>query len=153
MFTNLVRMQVFCYVFYFNANISSPEDQDHFTVAFLNQVREVNFAYKLFFFVRDRVQQNFRGSKNPYGEPWAAITHRSGQPLIDTSRLRSSITFDVQGNDLKIGTPVHYARYHQIGTEHIKQRAFLPTRDLGLPAQWLADAVTEINEQIRRAFA
>lgn len=101
----------------------------------------------------NRVQQNFRGSKNPYGEPWAAITHRSGQPLIDTSRLRSSITFDVQGNDLKIGTPVHYARYHQIGTEHIKQRAFLPTRDLGLPAQWLADAVTEINEQIRRAFA
>ena len=100
----------------------------------------------------NRVQQSFRGSKDPYGQAWDGITHRSGQPLIDTSRLRSSITFDVQGNDHRIGTPVHYARYHQIGTEHIKQRAFLPTRDLGLPAQWLADAVTEINEQIRRAF-
>lgn len=100
----------------------------------------------------NRVQQGFRNSRDPYGNTWSPITHRTGQPLIDTSRLRSSITFDVQGNDLKIGTPVHYARYHQLGTQHIKQRAFLPTRDLGLPAAWLADAVSEINEQIRRAM-
>lgn len=101
----------------------------------------------------NRVQQSFRNSRDQYGNAWDPITHRSGQPLVDTSRLRSSITFDIQGNELRIGTPVHYARYHQMGTEHIKQRAFLPTRSQGLPAQWLADAVLEINEQIRRAFA
>src|SRR5574343_1643438 len=47
----------------------------------------------------------FHASKNPYGEPWAAIRHRVGQPLRDTGRLMNSVTYNVISKQaVEVGT-------------------------------------------------
>jgi phage virion morphogenesis protein len=42
--------------------------------------------------VLKRVQMNFRNSQSPEGAPWAPLKKRAGKPLLDTTRLRNSIT-------------------------------------------------------------
>ncbi|AIB35500.1 hypothetical protein PS417_07895 [Pseudomonas simiae] len=39
-----------------------------------------------------RVKTCFQRSVDPYGQPWAPLHHRQGQPHLDTGRLRNSIT-------------------------------------------------------------
>ena len=59
--------------------------------------------------------KNFRGQKSPDGVPWKPI-ERKGQILRDTSRLRNSITYRVDGiNKVRIGTNVKYGKAHQYG--------------------------------------
>ena len=61
------------------------------------------------------IQLEFQSSRDPYGRPWAPITHRSGQPLLDTGRLRNSFTFSASENSVALGTNVKYAAVHQFG--------------------------------------
>jgi phage gpG-like protein len=63
----------------------------------------------------NRIRLGFRSSIDPYGKPWAAPVLRQGQPLIDTGRLRSSITSQVQGQEVVVGTNLIYAPIHQFG--------------------------------------
>jgi len=61
------------------------------------------------------VQLNFRAQRSPDGVPWAK-THRGGQILRDTGRLRNSIKYSVLGVDtVVIGTNLIYAPTHQFG--------------------------------------
>ena len=39
----------------------------------------------------------------------------SGQTLVDTARLSSSIVYEVSGNQILVGTNVEYAAIHQFG--------------------------------------
>jgi len=63
----------------------------------------------------NRVKGQFRKSEDPYGIPWKGISHRSGMPLRDTGRLRSSFTYQASGYDAQIGTNTVYARLHSLG--------------------------------------
>ena len=65
----------------------------------------------------NRVLMGFRTSTDPYGTPWAAITHRSGQPLRHTGRLRNSIPASSRSGEdyVELGTNVEYAPIHQFG--------------------------------------
>jgi len=63
----------------------------------------------------NRVRLGFRSGLDPYGMPWAAPILREGQPLVDTGRLRSSISSAVQGNEVVVGTNLIYAPIHQFG--------------------------------------
>lgn len=62
------------------------------------------------------VSANFRQGGRPV--PWKksrrALTI-GGQTLVRTARLKNSITRQVTGNRLTIGTSVAYARIHQLG--------------------------------------
>lgn len=62
-----------------------------------------------------RTQLGFRLGVDPYGEAWAPLKFRQGQPLRDTGRLQRSIT-SVAGSDyVDVGTNVSYGLVHQFG--------------------------------------
>lgn len=66
----------------------------------------------------NRIRTDFDQSQDPYGNPWAPLKFRNGQPLRDTGRLRNSIDFDVPGtNVVEVGTNVAYAPVHQFGAK------------------------------------
>lgn len=65
--------------------------------------------------VLKRVQMNFRNSQSPEGVSWKALKSRNGKPLLDTTRLRNSITYQVEGDNVSVGTNVVYAAVHQFG--------------------------------------
>lgn len=61
-------------------------------------------------------QECFAESRDPYGNPWPALKVRQGQPLLDTGRLRNSISGRANGAvSFVVGTNVKYARLHNFG--------------------------------------
>lgn len=69
-------------------------------------------------------QMRFKASKDPYGVPWRRLARRtiaqrrgkSDKPLLDTGRLRNSITYRLIGQHaVEIGSNVEYAAIHQFG--------------------------------------
>lgn len=87
--------------------------------------------------VVNAVRRRFKESKSPKGETWkalapATIANRrnrnkgSIKPLVDTGRLRNSVTFDVRsGREVAIGTTVIYAPTHHFGRGRIPARPFM----------------------------
>lgn len=63
----------------------------------------------------NRIKLGFRAGTDPYGLPWLAPVLRQGQPLIDTGRLRASISSRVVGQEVEVGTNLIYAPIHQFG--------------------------------------
>jgi phage gpG-like protein len=61
------------------------------------------------------VSNGFRKSVDPYGNAWAPLKHRRGQPLLDTGRLRASFAARVLPDGIVVGTNVEYAAVHQTG--------------------------------------
>ncbi|WP_052962677.1 phage virion morphogenesis protein [Pseudomonas fluorescens] len=98
-----------------------------------------------------RIKANFRKSVDPYGGSWPGISHRQGQPLIDTGRLLNSIKHQVDDLDLDLGSNLIYADNHQYGIT-VKRRAFFPD-SRGLPKQWLEEYEKIMVEQIEKALA
>lgn len=100
-----------------------------------------------------RIKANFRTSQDPYGNQWAPIKHRKGQPLIDTARLVNSIKHDVRGLELVMTSPLIYAETHNFGSKDrgIKRRAFLPD-DRGLPKKWSEEYETIMAKKIEKAL-
>lgn len=80
----------------------------------------------------NRVRLSFKGAVDPYGKPWAKITHRKGQPLSDNRILRGSMDFKVtreaDADVLEIGTNTVYARLHQFGGQGKKAQVPAFTR-------------------------
>jgi len=68
--------------------------------------------------VRESVMRNFKEGRSPQGVPWKpslrAILQR-GQTLVDTARLRNSITVRPARDHVAVGTNVEYAAVHQFG--------------------------------------
>src|SRR5690606_20982611 len=64
-------------------------------------------------------RMNFRMSRGPDGQRWAPLKLRDGKPLLDTGRLRNSITsrlvYAGGENSVEIGTNVKYAPVQQFG--------------------------------------
>lgn len=69
--------------------------------------------------ITTRVKLGFRSSVSPWGQAWAPLKRRSGQPLRDTGRLMASITYrtgkDGDSSFVDVGTNVRYAPIHQFG--------------------------------------
>ncbi|ERT17011.1 hypothetical protein O162_19990 [Pseudomonas putida SJ3] len=97
-----------------------------------------------------RVKVCFQRSVDPYGQPWAPITHRRGQPLLDTGRLRNSVKHNVRGTNLELASNLIYADNHQLGIT-VKQRRFLPDKQ-GLPKAWLAEYEKVLLENLENAL-
>lgn len=62
-----------------------------------------------------KVGEGFETSTSPLGISWAPPLLRQGQPLLDTGRLRSSITYSLTDSGFSLGTSVAYAPVHQYG--------------------------------------
>lgn len=103
-----------------------------------------------------RIRLGFKLGVSPYGMAWQPLSigsKRYGQqPLRDTGRLQQSITSDVQGDSVVVGTNVIYARTHQygrpIGKGHIPARPFLPLKgdNVELPEAWAKSALGAMSK-------
>ena len=77
---------------------------------------------------------SFSLSQTPAGAPWAPLAastirgrrRGSGVPLVDTGRLRASVTATPTATGIRFGTNAAYGGFHQHGTRRIPSRAFLP---------------------------
>ncbi len=61
------------------------------------------------------VEKNFAAGGRP--TPWLPSRKKSGKTLIDTGRLKNSVTYRVDGQDLALGTNVRYGAAHQLGVD------------------------------------
>jgi phage gpG-like protein len=62
------------------------------------------------------IPRNFReGGRPEKWKPSKRAAAKDGQTLINTGRLRSSITYAIGDRELRVGTNVVYARIHQLG--------------------------------------
>lgn len=73
----------------------------------------------------NRIRLCFRLGQSPWGVPWKPLnaTYRTGQPLRDTGRLQRSITSEVQGDAVLVGTNVRYGAVHQFGATILPKNA------------------------------
>lgn len=92
------------------------------------------------------VQRGVRDQEEPDGTPYAAVDRfgRGGLRMIDSARLLNSITFQVSGQSVTIGTNVDYAPMQHFGTEGLPGGALTPKK-----AQKLAIPLTR---RVARAF-
>lgn len=70
--------------------------------------------------------------RDPEGQSWpewsaryAKTRHANHSLLIGTGQLRRSFAFRASIDSVEIGTSLHYAIYHQEGTEEIPERPYL----------------------------
>lgn len=62
------------------------------------------------------IDDGFRSSKDPYGQPWPPLTSRSGLPLLDTgAHLKNTLTPRSDEKGWTITTPFVGAGVHQYG--------------------------------------
>lgn len=81
---------------------------------------------------KDQTQLRFSKGQSPSGKIWKKLAIRKGQPLLDTGRLRNSISFVVGGRSLFVGTNVSYGKTHQLGaTIKPKNKTFLAFKPRG----------------------
>ena len=99
----------------------------------------------------NRIKANFRKSQDPYGNTWAEIKHRKGQPLLDTGMLRNSISGEARGLSIVLGSPLEYADTHQDGIR-VTRRMFLPSQEKGLPDKWKNEYVKIITKSVEQAL-
>ncbi|WP_372029908.1 phage virion morphogenesis protein [Pseudomonas kurunegalensis] len=99
----------------------------------------------------NRIKANFRRSVTPYGDPWAPIQHRQGQPLLDTGALRNSIKAEVRGLQIVLGSNMRYGQNHNEGIT-VKKRQFLPDAHRKLPSKWQQEYERILIEQIQKAL-
>ncbi len=85
------------------------------------------------------VRLGFRAQTSPYGKPWDPLKKKRGRNkdkgkiLRDTGRLANSITGGYSGSEVRVGTNVEYAPYHQFGTKGRKaeERRYQPVNAKG----------------------
>jgi phage virion morphogenesis protein len=66
----------------------------------------------------NQADEAFEEGASPAGKAWkpsARVKEKGGQTLIDSARLRNSITSDASTDHVEVGTNVVYAAIHQLG--------------------------------------
>lgn len=106
------------------------------------------------------IDDSFENSVSPSGRPWeplkpATIAQRranSDKPLVDTGRLRNSISATAESRSIVFGTNVVYGGTHQFGRGPIPARPYLPvTPSQQFMNQGPADVwLQELREAVRR---
>ena len=83
----------------------------------LNQIgQRVNFVLKeIAPVVRDFIVENIKKGDHKPNSPMTKSLKGSSKPLMDTGQLRASITYIVNKDELKVGSPLNYAPIHQFG--------------------------------------
>jgi phage gpG-like protein len=64
-----------------------------------------------------QIQDGFRQSRDPYGEPWRPLKYRKGKPLQKTGRMyRSAASRVTTRGGVEVAITADYAIFHQEGT-------------------------------------
>ena len=118
-----------------------------------------------------RADLTFDAQADPWNRSWAPLSPVTlalrrgggGQILRDTGRQSQSITHEVLGSEVRVGSNVQYARAQQLGNSSNKMygkgaapipaRAFLPIRDgrADLPPDWARAALDILGGLLKEA--
>lgn len=107
-------------------------------VAFLNFLKRLDISGREYDKLKDQIGEKLRDltvlrfinevdlSEKPWKPSQRAVVE-GGQTLTDTGRLRNSITFNVGGDFIEVGTNVEYAEPLQVGSlkNNLAPREFL----------------------------
>lgn len=120
--------------------------------------------------VRASTRHRFETGIGSHGLPWKKSAG-PGKTLVDTGRLRDSISYAAGDASVRIGTSVRYAAIHQFGGTILPkkgkslrfktaegwrnvQRVVMPARPfLGLDADDRAEILAIATDHVQRAFA
>jgi hypothetical protein len=93
--------------------------------------------------VTGSLQSSFNAGTDPYGQPWAPGADGKPVDLVETGKLRSTLSFYPIGRRIiaKLGT--RYAKY-QVG-----RRKVFPPGGRPLPVAWSAALAETANAEIR----
>ena len=102
---------------------------------------------------KTKIQFCFINSTDPWGVRWKPIVYRDGKPLIDTRRLLSSITANITGNTLEVGTNVEYGPYQHFGYErhveaHTKEVYFMQKRDGSIGNRFVSKSKSNFAQEV-----
>jgi len=123
--------------------------------------------------IADNIALNFRDEQSPDGQPWQGLSdttiarrrHGSGSGsdkiLQDTGVLKNSITHNVSGNSVEVGTNLEYATTQQFGASKgefgngapwgdIPARPFMPEN--ALPSDWESEVMDIISQHLESAL-
>jgi phage virion morphogenesis protein len=121
--------------------------------------------------VSNNAQLRFPAQAGPGGKPWSKLSPvtlarrkkggKGAQALLDTGRLRASITHNVHSNTVEVGTNVEYAAVQQFGATRgafgrTKRGAPIPWGNiparpfLGLDAEDIADLGDIISKYLKK---
>lgn len=117
--------------------------------SFLGQLKNV-LAVRVFVLI----DQGFTTRKSPYGMPWKASKKPGAGDLIDTGRLRGSLTIKATRDGVSVSSSLPYAAVHQYGAtgkRHIPARPFLPNRDVW-PSAWAKDFEEDCQLAVERLW-
>lgn len=129
----------------------------------------------------DLIHLTFRDSVDPYGQPWTPLSpvtiarrrKQSSKPLLDTGRLRNSISYAATRDEVRVftGTEVIYAATQQFGARKgqygrtkrggpipwgdIPARKFFPLLNdqAVLPDDWDAELVSLFDSYLGEVIA
>lgn len=92
----------------------------------------------------DLTLEGFTTSTDPYGDRWADLKYRDGQPLRDKGHLASAFNVEYSDTGFTIHNPVPYGIHHQFGAPkaNIPARPMLP-KSGSIPKAW-AEIVEEV---------
>jgi len=115
--------------------------------------------------MKGQTVRRFQKGVSPEGEAWAEVKHprrdssgkpRKGKarPLIDTGRLRNSISFSASPFDVHVGSNLIYARIHQMGGKAGRGRKVtIPARPyLGLSEDDQEEIAALVQEHVEGSF-
>ena len=115
--------------------------------------------------MKGQTVRRFQTGASPEGEAWAPVKNpRKGgngrprrgrvQPLVDTGRLRNSISFSAAPTEVHVGSNLVYARIHQLGGQAGRGRQVtIPARPyLGLSEEDQEEIKALVQEHIAGAF-
>ncbi len=91
-----------------------------------------------------QLMDEFRDSRDPYGNPWKPLVLRKGKPLLATGRLRASCTLIPRDSGFAIIIGAAYAETHQYGKAGIKpvNKRVLSWKVRGQSKRFFAASVT-----------
>lgn len=115
--------------------------------------------------MKGQTVRRFHAGVSPEGEAWAPVKNprkdskgqpRKGaaKPLVDTGRLRNSISFSASAFDVHVGSNVVYARIHQLGGQAGRGRKVtIPARPyLGLSEEDQEEIAALVQEHLEGSF-
>jgi phage virion morphogenesis protein len=115
--------------------------------------------------MKNQTKDRFQEGVSPEGEAWKPIDYtrrdsrgrpRKGKarPLLDTGRLRKSISVSASDFDVHVGSNVEYARIHQLGGQAGRGlRVTIPARPyLGLNEEDIEEIKALVREHMEGSF-
>jgi len=117
--------------------------------------------------MKGHATRRFQAGAGPEGEKWKPLAgprkNRKGRdgkpeknpkPILDTARLRDSISFSATPSEVHVGSNVEYARIHQLGGQAGRGRKVtIPARPyLGLSEEDKEEIADLVKQHLAGAF-